>query len=133
MRIELLAGMMNVVRFPTERRARPTLDLLRAIAPDVREVLNLADAFGIEAPVHDLRDRVDAETAEHIVNQVPAQGLAREAMLRELEAPVIEAPWQPVVTRTMPCWRRQRRSRFCCGRRRRDTSGATSFASRRRR
>jgi hypothetical protein len=29
---DLLPGTANVVRFPVERRARPTLDLLRAIA-----------------------------------------------------------------------------------------------------
>ena len=60
MRIELLPGMTNVVRFPVERRARATLELLRGIAPDVREVLSLAEAFGIEPPVHDLRERADA-------------------------------------------------------------------------
>jgi hypothetical protein len=32
LRIELVAGTSNVVRFPVERRARPTLDLLREIA-----------------------------------------------------------------------------------------------------
>ena len=37
--------MKNVLRFPIERRARPTLDLLREIAPDVREVLNIADGI----------------------------------------------------------------------------------------
>ena len=55
MRVELLPGMTNVVRFPVERRARPTLELLRGIAPDVREVLNLAEAFGMEMPLPDLR------------------------------------------------------------------------------
>jgi len=40
MRIELLPGMTNVVRFPVERRARATLELLRGVAPDVREVVN---------------------------------------------------------------------------------------------
>ncbi len=38
MRVEVLPGMTNVVRFPVERRARPTLELLREIAPDVRVV-----------------------------------------------------------------------------------------------
>src|SRR5208283_3801485 len=32
MRAELLPGMTNVLRFPVERRARPTLELLREIA-----------------------------------------------------------------------------------------------------
>jgi hypothetical protein len=87
--VELLPGMTNVVRFPVERRARPTLELLRGIAPDVREVLNLAEAFGVERPVPDLRERVDAATVEHIANQVPAGGAAREAMLCELLEPVV--------------------------------------------
>jgi len=54
MSVELLSGMTNVVRFPVERRARPTLELLRGIAPDVREVMNVAEAFGMERPLPDL-------------------------------------------------------------------------------
>ena len=64
MRAELLPGVTNVVRFPVERRARPTLELLREIAPDVREVLAMADALGVEAPDPRLRDEADAEMAE---------------------------------------------------------------------
>ena len=86
MRIELLPGMTNVVRFPIERRARPTLRLVREIAPDVREVLALAEAFGMETPVHDLRARTDAATAEHIAASAPAAPSDREAFLDELEA-----------------------------------------------
>jgi hypothetical protein len=89
MRVELLPGMTNVVRFPVEERARPTLELLRGTAPDVREVLNVAEAFGMEMPVPDLRERVDAATAEHIANQIPAGGAEREAMLGELLEPVL--------------------------------------------
>ena len=91
MRIEPLPGMTNVVRFPVERRARPTLDLLRDIAPDVREVLSIADAFGMEAPVHDLRERVDAATAEHIADQAPRSEPAPAAMLAGMLDPVIAA------------------------------------------
>src|SRR5271165_6784644 len=80
MRAELLPGMTNVVRFPVERRARPTLELLREIAPDVREVLAMADALGVEAPDPRLRDEADAEMAEWIVNQVPPAGPERAAM-----------------------------------------------------
>ena len=88
MRVELLPGMTNVVRFPVERRALPTLELLRGIAPDVREVLNVAEAFGLERPVPDLRERADAVSAEHIANQVPAGG-AGEVMLGELLEPIV--------------------------------------------
>ena len=90
MRIELLPGMTNVVRFPVERRARATLELLRGIAPDVREVLSLAEAFGIEPPVHDLRERADAATADYIAAQVPRDAPTRKAMLAELERAVVE-------------------------------------------
>lgn len=84
---DLLPGTTNVVRFPVE--ARPTLDLLREIAPDVRQVLNLADAFGMEPPSHGLRDSTDAETASHVALHVPATGPRRAAMLRDVEEPVI--------------------------------------------
>ena len=85
MRIELLPGMTNVVRFPVERRARPTLRLLREIAPDVREVLNLAEAFAMEPPAPDLRARTDTATAEHIANNAPTAPAKLEEFLAELE------------------------------------------------
>jgi hypothetical protein len=81
MRAELLPGMTNVVRFPVERRARPRLELLREMAPDVREMLAMADAIGVEAADPRLRDEADAEMAEWIVNQVPPAGPERAAML----------------------------------------------------
>ena len=91
MSVELLSGMTNVVRFPVERRARPMLELLRGIAPDVREVLNVAEAFGMERPVPDLRERADVATAEHIANQIPAAGPERERLLGEMLDPIIAA------------------------------------------
>ena len=83
--------MTNVVRFPVERRARPTLELLRDLAPDVREVLGVAEAFGLVAPALDFRDRVDAATAEHIATQIPPAGPVRTRMLAALLDPVITA------------------------------------------
>ena len=65
MSVKLLSGMTNVLRFPVERCARPTLELLRGMAPDVREVMNMAEAFGMERPPPDLRERADIATAEH--------------------------------------------------------------------
>jgi len=90
-RFTLLPGTTNAVRFPVERSVKPTLDLLRQIAPDVRKVLCLADALGFEAPARDLRGQTDAATAEHILNQAPAHGPAREAMLSRLEATAVAA------------------------------------------
>ena len=70
MRVELLPGLTNVIRFPLERRARPTLDLLREIAPDAREVGSAIEAFGLQDPTVGLRDAVDANTADHIANHM---------------------------------------------------------------
>ena len=90
MRIELLPGLTNVVRFPVERRASPTLDLLREIAPDPREVGNVAEAFGLDYPIVGLRDAADADTAEYIHGHVPDDpGKARQAALRELLEPLL--------------------------------------------
>jgi hypothetical protein len=91
MRIELLPGMTNVVRFPVERRARPTMALLRELAPDVRRVFNIVEAFDLEMPALDLRERVDADTAGYIARQLPRHGGERDAMLAELLDPVVRA------------------------------------------
>ena len=88
MRIEMLPGMTNVVRFPVERRARPTLELLRDIAPDAREVLSIAEAFDLDIPGPDLRARVDQETAEHIVNTIVDMRMLSSA-LDELANPTV--------------------------------------------
>ena len=91
MHIELLPGQDNVVRFPIEHRARPTLALMREIAPDVREVSLVAETFGLE-PSYGLRHEVDARTAEYIVDQVPDEpGETRGAMLADLLAPLVVA------------------------------------------
>ena len=90
MRIELLTGTTNVMRFPVERRARPTLDLLREIEPDVREVLQVAESFQLPLPGAGLRDAVDEEVAEHILNNVrPEPGEARQAELDAILAPIV--------------------------------------------
>ena len=87
----LSPGQDNVVRFPMERRVRPTLELMREIAPDVREVSLVAETFGLE-PSYGLRHEVDARTAEYIADQVPDEpGEARGAMLADLLAPLVAA------------------------------------------
>jgi hypothetical protein len=88
---ELLPGTTNVVRFPIERRTRPTLELLREIAPDVRRVSNVIDAFDLEMPALDLRDQVDADTAGYIATQLPRHGAERDTMLAELLEPVVRS------------------------------------------
>lgn len=88
MRIELVAGTDNVVRFPVERRARPTMALLREIAPDVREVMQLVESFDLPHPGYELRQRADTEMADHILNHVrPEPGAERLAALEGLLAP----------------------------------------------
>jgi hypothetical protein len=94
MKSDRLPGMTNVVRFPVERRVRPTLDLLREIAPDVRELLSVADVFGLDVPVPDLRDRADAATAEYILIHLagPARTLgALDALLDPVVARAVAA------------------------------------------
>ncbi|WP_424140112.1 hypothetical protein [Roseomonas chloroacetimidivorans] len=95
MRIELLPGLTNVIRFPVERRARPTLDLLREIAPDPREVGNVAEAFGLDYPVVGLRDAADAGTAEYIREHAPSESgeVRQEALQRVLEPLLTQAVW----------------------------------------
>jgi hypothetical protein len=87
---DLLPGTRNVFRFPTEERARPTLKLMRALAPDVRSVDMLAEAYGLELPPADIRDRVDADAAQHIADTVePQPGADRTAQLRAVLDPVL--------------------------------------------
>lgn len=86
MHIELLPGTVNVVRFPVERRAKATMELLWEIQPDLDVVHLNADAFGLEVPeMMELEAQTDAETAEWIANQVPPGGPERTVMLGELE------------------------------------------------
>ncbi len=90
MRIELIPGLDNVIRFPVERRVPATLELLHEIAPDVREVLNVAEAFGLEAPDGDLYHQADRATAERIHDQVPPEPSSqRRRMLAEMQQDVI--------------------------------------------
>jgi len=78
-------GTSNVVRFPIEERARPTLDLLRELAPDVRGVELTAEAFQLARPDPGFRHRVDEEAAEYILIHIdPTPGEARAAALRAL-------------------------------------------------
>lgn len=93
-------GTGKIIRFPLERRgppsapppaaAAPTLDLMRALAPDPRVVLATADAFGLDPLPPDLRRRADAETAAWIEEQTPAEpGPGRDALLTDLLQPVV--------------------------------------------
>lgn len=90
MNIELLPGLTNVVRFPLEQRVAPSMELIAVIEPDVREVLSVGESFFIELPQHDLRERVDAETARHVAERVlPLAPPERGPALEELLPPVV--------------------------------------------
>jgi len=89
MRIELLPGTTNVVRFPLELRVEPSLDLLCEIAPDSREVELVAEAFDLGCPLGETRRDADLAMAEYILNNAPEEPgprrrLAMDALLRPL-------------------------------------------------
>ncbi len=80
MRIEFMPGMTNVVRFPLEVRVEPSLELLRDIAPDCREVDLVAEAFDLDRCLHEARGAADLAMAEHILNNVPPERGARRRL-----------------------------------------------------
>ncbi|MEK8121600.1 hypothetical protein WOB59_00320 [Methylocystis sp. IM4] len=84
-------GMTNVVRFPIERRAKPSLDVMREIAPDSREVSLVVEAFGFEDCIDHVRDEADQKIAEYIASNVrPEPGAKRRAELDDLLRPMVE-------------------------------------------
>jgi hypothetical protein len=87
--IEYLPGTENVIRFPVERRVRPTMELLREIRLDARTVLANAETMGYEAPEPDVRDRTDRSTAEHILLNTSTGERPSKAFLDELLDPVV--------------------------------------------
>jgi hypothetical protein len=90
MRIELMPKMTNVVRFPLESRVEPSIALLRAIAPDCREVELVAEAFDLARCLQETRHDADRAMAEHILNNVPPEpGPRRRVALDSLLHPVI--------------------------------------------
>ena len=90
--VERVAGAGNVLRFPAERRARPTLDLMRSLAPDGRDVLAVALAAGVDLASLDLRSAADAETAKHIDNNLGGGGHGATAdALDDLLGPAVAA------------------------------------------
>jgi hypothetical protein len=87
MRIELTPGMTNVVRFPIERRAKPSMDVVREIAPDSREVSMVIESFGFDDCIDDTRDAADQEMADYVTKQ---SGAERRTELDQLLQPLIE-------------------------------------------
>lgn len=113
-----LAGTDNVIRFPIEERARPTLALMRDLAPDVRAVELTAEAFGVALPPVDFRHRIDGEAAEYIMNNIDARrGDARDTALRAMLDPLVaeavaaSRAWRRAATAAADARRREAQAR----------------------
>lgn len=77
---------------PPPPAAKPTLELLDALAPDDEEVRELAAGAGFEEPAWEVRHDADREAAAWIALHVPPGGPARRATLaRLLEAAIAAA------------------------------------------
>jgi hypothetical protein len=91
MRYETLTLGGNVIRFPVELRAKPSIDLLIDVAPDSREVELIAEAFGFEAPDPEGRARVDRATADRIAEiDLPVDREERRAALNAILKPFVD-------------------------------------------
>src|SRR5271165_5641303 len=92
MRYETMTLGSNVIRFPVELRAKPSIDLLIEVAPDSREVELIAEAFGFEAPDPDGRSKADRAMAERIAKTaLPADPKERRTALNAMLAPLEDA------------------------------------------
>ncbi|USQ74107.1 hypothetical protein NF552_22130 (plasmid) [Roseomonas mucosa] len=75
----------KVVRFPLLRVLPAKEAEAHEAVPDVRVVLQVAEAFQLEAPGPGLRERAEAAVAAHVeANVPPERGARREAALRDL-------------------------------------------------
>ena len=92
MRWELLPGSSNVYRFPVELVAKPTTDLLRSVAPDVREVSLVAESFGLDEPPMEVRNASDRAMAERIAATTcwPEDARAKRAAIEMMLKPLVE-------------------------------------------
>ena len=91
MRYETMTLGSNVIRFPVELRAKPSIDLLIEVAPDSREVELIAEAFGFEAPDPDGRSKADRAMAETIAKtDLPADPKERRAALNAMLQPLVD-------------------------------------------
>ena len=91
MRYETMTLGSNVIRFPVELRAKPSLDLLIEVAPDSREVELIAEAFGFEPPDPDGRGKADRAMAETIARtDLSADPKERRAALNAMLKPLVD-------------------------------------------
>jgi hypothetical protein len=91
MRYETLTLGGNVIRFPVELRAKPSIDLLLDVAPDWREVELIAEAFGLDAPDPEGRAKADRAMAERIAAMdLPVDQQERRAALKAILTPFVD-------------------------------------------
>src|SRR5271168_1480406 len=91
MRCETMTLGSNVIRFPVELRAKPSIDLLIEVAPDSREVELIAEAFGFEPPDPDGRNKADRAMVETIAKTaLPADSKERRAALNAMLKPLVD-------------------------------------------
>jgi hypothetical protein len=91
MRYETLTLGGNVIRFPVELRAKPSIDLLVDVAPDSREVELIAEAFGFDGPDPEGRGKADRAMAETIATMdLPADRQERRSALNAILKPLVD-------------------------------------------
>ena len=91
MRYETLTLNGDVIRFPVELRAKPSIDLLIDVAPDSREVGLIAEAFGFDAPDPEGRAKADRAMAERIAAMdLPVDRQERWAVLNAILTPFVD-------------------------------------------
>ena len=86
----------NLVRFPVEKRARPSYEMMCDLAPDVRMIPYVVEALEVEDVDPDLRDAADRNMAQYLESIVaPESGAARRQFFTALHeqalAPAIAA------------------------------------------
>ena len=88
----IAAGNGERFRFPVELAAKPTTDLLRSVAPDVREVSLVAEAFGLDEPPIGIRNGADRAMAERIAATTcwPEDARAKRAAIEAMLKPLVE-------------------------------------------
>ena len=91
MRYETLTLGGNVIRFPVELRAKPSIDLLIDVAPDSRQVELIAEAFGFDAPDPEGRAKADRAMAERIAAMtLPVDRQERRTALNAILKPHVD-------------------------------------------
>ena len=91
MRYETMSLGGNVIRFPVELRAKPSIEVLMEIQPDVREVMLVAEAFGLDGPDLEGREKADRAMAATIAEaDLPADPEELRVALNGLLKPFVD-------------------------------------------